>query len=477
MTLDATSAATPPAATRQEAVSVNPGWHYHFLGIGGVGMSALAELLFRRGIRVSGSDSADSPTVRHLMGLGIPVAGGHTPAALGDADAVVYTPAVSPAHPIWSEIARRGLPRLHRAALLGAVTRGRPTLAVAGTHGKTTSTAALGFALVRAGWDPTVLVGGHVTQFGGRNFRPGAGEWCVVEADESDGSFIHLAPRGMLITNIDADHLDHHGTMENVAAAFQAFAAKLDPAGVLVYCADDPAAARLGNSSPARTLSYGESTGADVRVQVGPMRPGAMTVTLTRQGQPLTLTTRLVGRHNALNLAGVYTLAQAVGIPAASLTEAVSEFLGVDRRQQFIGTLGASGGAVFDDYAHHPTEIRATLEMFLAIYGQPLTVVFQPHLYSRTAHFADAFAEALRPATRIYVTEVYAAREQPLPGVSGKMIVERLAGHPAAQFVARWQDLVPRLAASEAPRNVLLTLGAGDITGLGPAVVQASARR
>lgn len=439
-------------------------------------MSALAELLFRQGVRVSGSDIAPGPVLDYLGRLGIPVVLGHDGAALQDADAVVFTPAVNPNHPIWAEVRRRGLPCIHRAELLGAVTQGRPTLAVAGTHGKTTSTAALGLALAAAGWDPLVMVGGHAAQFGGRNLRPGRGPWCVVEADESDGSFVHLAPRGVLVTNIEADHLDHHGTLDNVIAAFRAFVSRLGPAGVLVYCADDPRAARLAAACPGRVLSYGFAAGADLRVEVGAMRPGAMELALFPQGRRVPLVTAIAGRHNAANLAGVYALAAAVGIPEAPLLSALAEFRGVERRQQFLGTFGPYRCAVFDDYAHHPTEIRATLAMFLELFGPPLTVVFQPHLYSRTAHFADEFAEALRPATRVYVADVYAAREQPLPGVSGKTIVERMRGHPFAEFVPRWQDLAHRLLGAEAPRNVLLTMGAGDITGLGPALIERDAQ-
>ncbi len=469
----AASAALPAGGPPRDAVRVIPGWHYHFLGIGGVGMSALAELLHRRGVRVSGSDSAESPTLAHLADLGIPVTIGHDDAGLRDADAVVFTPAVSPSHPIWAEVQRRGLPRIHRAALLGAITQGRPTLAVAGTHGKTTSTAALGLALEMAGWDPTVLVGGHVAQFGGRNCRLGQGEWCVVEADESDGSFVHLSPHGVLITNVEADHLDHHGTLDNVVAAFRALIARLTPEGILVYCADDPLARTLGRERRGRALSYGEGQEADVRVRTDALRPGAMEITFTQAGREERLTTRLVGRHNALNLAGVFALAQAAGVPKGPVLAALAGFQGVERRQQFLGTMGSGACAIFDDYAHHPTEIRATLEMFLAVHGAPLTVVFQPHLYSRTAFFAAEFAAALRPATRVYVTEVYAAREQPVPGVSGRMIVERMAGHADAHFVSRWQDLVPRLSGPERPRHVLVTLGAGDVTGLGPALLRA----
>jgi UDP-N-acetylmuramate--alanine ligase len=461
-------------------VSVNPAWHYHFLGIGGVGMSAVAQILHRRGVRVSGSDAADSPTLRRLAAGGIAVCVGHDPGALREADAVVYTPAVPPRHPIWEEVRRLGLPRIHRAELLGALTAGLRTLAVAGTHGKTTSSAALGWALERAGWDPTIVVGGLVEQFGGGNVRVGGGAWCVVEADESDGSFVHLSPEAILLTNVEADHLDHHGSLENVVAAFRAFTARLAPGGVLVYCADDPAAAALARQHPGRSLGYGAGAGAAVRVAVRGMRPGAMELELTEGAARHRLTSRLGGAHNALNLAGVFALGRAVGLPAEPLLAALAEFGGVARRQQFLGHCTPPGGrpfALFDDYAHHPTEIRATLEMFLAVHGAPLTVVFQPHLYSRTAQFADAFAAALRPAAAVFVTEVYGAREQPLPGVSGRMIVERLAGHPRARFVPTWEELVPRLLGAEAPSKLLLTLGAGDITGLGPALLRACAPR
>jgi UDP-N-acetylmuramate--alanine ligase len=491
---------------RPAPVRLNPAWHYHFLGIGGVGMSALAELLHGRGVRVSGSDTAvgdtaQSPTLRRLESLGIPVAAGHPPSALEGVDAVVFTPAVSPTHPVWEEVRRRGLPRLHRAQMLGAVTEGLATLAVSGTHGKTTASACLGFALERAGWDPTVLVGGHVAQFGGQNVRAGAGGWCVAEADESDGSFVHLRPRGILLTNVEADHLDHHGSLENLTASFRAFLARLEPEGVLAWCADDPGAAALGRAHGSRTqpdqeqpgrtqpgrtqadrtqlghaVSYGAAEDADVRVTVGQLRPGAMDMALHDGERRHALTTRLVGRHNAQNLAGVYALASRCGVPEAPLLAALAEFAGVERRQQFLGRFGPHGCAVFDDYAHHPTEIRATLEMFLAVYGRPLTVVFQPHLYSRTRQFAAGFAQALGAADRVYVTDVYAARERPEPGVTGALITGNMKEHPDARFAATWQELIPRLLGAEAPRGVLLTLGAGDVTGLGPALLQEGGR-
>jgi UDP-N-acetylmuramate--alanine ligase len=469
----------PDAASRSHltlvpdpAPRLNARWHYHLLGIGGVGMSAVAEMMHRHGIRVSGSDIQDGPLQERLRRLGVPVTAGHTAANLGDANAVIYTPAVPPDHPIWDEVARRGLPRLHRVEALAALTAKATTLAVSGTHGKTTTTAALGMALASAGMDPTVLVGGQVPQFGGGNVRAGSGAWWVTEADESDGSFVHLSPRAILVTNIEADHLDHHGSVEQVEAAFRAFVRRLDAKrGVLVACADDPAAARLFH--PGRTVTYGASAPATVRVRVRAMRPGAMDLELTQADRAWSFTSRLVGRHNALNLAGAFAMALALDLTEARVIEGLSEFAGVDRRQTYLGK--AAGLDVFDDYAHHPTEIRATLDLFLSVYGPPVTVVFQPHLYSRTAHFAQQFADALRPATRVYVTEVYGAREAPIPGVSGRLIFEKLAGHPGAAFVPTWQELVPRLLGGEAPPGLLLTLGAGDIAGLGPRLLRGGA--
>ncbi|MBI4081622.1 MAG: UDP-N-acetylmuramate--L-alanine ligase [Candidatus Lambdaproteobacteria bacterium] len=445
---------------------LNPAWHYHFLGIGGVGMSALAEVLHRRGHRISGSDAQPSELLRHLARLGIPVRVGHDPAALEGVDAVVYTPAVAPGHPIWAAVAQRGLPRIHRAELLGALTRRARTAAVCGTHGKTTSSAALTLALVAAGWEPTALVGGQVPELGGRNNRCGDGPWLVAEADESDASFIALSPEAILLTNIEPEHLDHHGSVERMRQAFAAFLARLPAGGLLVHCADDPAAREVGRGYAGRRLCYGAGAGADVRVQVQRMAPGAMEIRIAGSGAPVALTTRLGGRHNALNLAGVFALAEGLGVPRPPLVRALEAFGGVARRQQYLGA--AHGLRIFDDYAHHPTEIRATLAMFLELYGEPLTVVFQPHLYSRTATFAEAFAEALRPATRVYVAEVYGAREAPVPGVSGRMIVERLAGHPAARFLPDWHELPARVRSGEVPPGILLTLGAGDITALGP---------
>lgn len=444
-------------------------WHYHFLGLGGVGMSALAEVLHRGGLRISGSDMRQSPVLDHLKELGIPVFLGHEPQHLADADAVVYSSAIPKGHPIWETVHRRGLLRLHRAELLGELTRHRRTIAVTGTHGKTTTTAALSLALLEAGWDPTVLVGGQVPQLEGQNNRAGGGEWLVLEADESDGSFLNLSPQALLITNVEDDHLDHHGTREKLLASFAEFIGRLPADGLLVYCRDDAQATALAEGYAGRKVSYGQDAAADVRVVDVTARPTGMHFTLDAGGDQVAVQSSLHGAHNALNLAGVYALATGLSLPATPLQHTLAQFRGVDRRQQVVGLLGDM--PVIDDYAHHPTEIRATLAAIQAAYpGAAVTVVFQPHLYSRTARLAGEFAAALRPAARVFVTDVYAAREEPLPDVSGQLITDALGGHTHAHYVADWHELTPVLRALP-EEGVLVIMGAGDITGLGPALL------
>ena len=454
-------------------------WHYHFLGIGGVGMSALAEILHKRGFRVSGSDSNGGAAMEALAGQGIPVSVGHTAESLSDVDVVVYSSAVGKEHPIWRAVEGLGLPRLHRAELLGALAGGKRTLAVTGTHGKTTTTAALGHLLAFCGTDPTVLVGGHVPQLEGRNWRAGEGPWLVCEADESDASFLHLAPEAVLLTNVEADHLDFHGSLDNMEAAFSAFLDRIADHGVLVYCLDDPGSKRLGlkrleapprDRAGVRGVSYGFSEAADFGVEVKEMRQGGGRVVFRDEAGQRSLEVALMGRHNALNLCGAYAMGRMLGLPEDALLGAIADFRGVARRQQFIGRLKMRGGglSIHDDYAHHPTEIRATLEAFLAVYGPQVSVVFQPHLYSRTARFAKEFAEALRPASRIYLTGIYGAREEPLPGVSSELIAGHLGDHPHAALLEDWREMAGRIRGGEVPPGILLTLGAGDITGLGP---------
>lgn len=465
---------------------LNSNWHYHFLGIGGIGMSGLAQVLHRMGFHVSGSDSQDSAALRQLASSGIPVAVGHSAESLAGAHAVVYSTAISPGHPIWAAVEARGLQRFHRAQLLGSLSRERRTVAVSGTHGKTTTSACLAWVMDRAGCDPTALVGGYVPQLGGSNYRLGAGPWLVLEADESDGSFMHLAPDAIAITNIEDDHLDHHGTAENLMTSFREFVDLLPADGLLVYCSDDAPAAEVASGHAGQRIGYGLHPDADVRVEPlvdepaltpkGPQpTPGrgraAQRIALHWKEERHELDLNIPGVHNALNLAGVFALTLGLDLDRATVLDGLQSYTGVARRQQLIGEL--PGLRIYDDYAHHPTEIRATLAAFQALHGEPITVVFQPHLYSRTARLATEFADALRPAERIFVTDVYGAREAPQPGISGKLILDSLTGHPNAHYVPTWTAAGEELARNP-PRGILLTMGAGDITELGPWLLRGS---
>ena len=441
--------------------------HYHFLGIGGVGMSALAEWMHRNGYRVSGSDAQSSVTLDRLRRMGLVVRVGHDPAMIARADTVVFTSALSKNHSIWNTVASSGLHRLHRAELLGALAGQGRLIAVTGTHGKTTTSACLGHVLAECGWDPTVLVGGGVIQWEQRNLRLGQSPWWVAEADESDGSFLSLSPEAVLLTNIGADHLDHYKTEANLESAFQAFVQRLPSDGTLVYCRDDPGATRVSRRFPGRRVGYGMQETADVRVKVDQMGPGNMELVFSAGEEQWRAGVSLMGHHNALNFAGVFALGRALGIGAARILDAISGFRGVARRQQFVGC--AQGYRIYDDYAHHPTEIRATLQMFQEIYPGPITVVFQPHLYSRTDRLAGDFAEALALADRVFVCEIFGAREEPVPGVSGALIVDRMRGHPRTRFLPDWRELPDALEPVEGKRGgILLIMGAGDVTGLGP---------
>jgi UDP-N-acetylmuramate--alanine ligase len=473
------SAATPsPKQTgmtpREAARLLQPGARVYFAGIGGVGMSALAELLHRRGVTVTGSDQHESEVLARLRALGITATAGHDPAELEGATCAVFTAAIRPGHPLRTAASARSLPSLHRADVLAALGDGERLLAVAGTHGKTTTSGALAEVWAACGHDPTALVGGDVLDWGRRPLRVGGGEWMVAEADESDGSFLRLSPEAILLTNAEPDHLDHHGTVAALERAFADFLARLPDKGTLVYCADDPVAARLGRALVAqgegrRVVAYGLADEADVRMRLIAMQPGAMRFEITHGGERVEVTSVLGGAHNALNLTGAFALARAFRLDAMRVAGALGRYRGVARRQEWIGA--AAGYRIFDDYAHHPTEIRATLAMFRELYAEPITAVFQPHLYSRTAQFAREFAEALRPADHVVVTEVYAAREAPIAGVSGRSILEHLRGHPSATFLEDWREFADR-SAMPPGFGILLTLGAGDITGLGPLLLK-----
>jgi UDP-N-acetylmuramate--alanine ligase len=451
----------------------------HFIGIGGVGMAGIARILLERGAQVTGSDANDSATLDTLRALGAVVHVGHEAAHVGDADTVVVTSAARETNPELVESRRRGLLVLHRSQALAALLRGRRAVAVAGTAGKTTTTSMLTVALQQCGADPSFAIGGELTETGA-TAHEGSGDVFVAEADESDGSFLLYRPTAALVTNVEPDHLDHYGSAEAVAAAFEAFADRIVPGGLLVACADDPGAAALAAGVRARrsdveVRTYGVSASADVRIVdldvTGPGARFALVAGMDRSGAAdagaVRLVLRVPGAHNALNAAAAWTAGVWLGLDPQRLADGLAAFGGTRRRFESKGS--ASGVRVIDDYAHHPTKVAAVLRAVRGVSGSGrVLVLFQPHLYSRTRFFAREFGAALGLADDVVVLDVYGAREDPEPGVTGELVARAVPLPPGqVVFEPDRETAVRRLADRAAPGDVVLTLGAGDVTALG----------
>lgn len=424
----------------------------HLVGIGGAGLSGIARILLARGVTVSGSDGVDSPTLAALRAAGARVHVGHAADQLGDADTVVVSTAVRDDNPEYVEARRRGLRVLPRSAALASVMAGRRVVAVAGTHGKTTTTSLLTVALQAAGADPAYAIGGELAATG-LNAADGSGGLFVAEADESDGAFLHYAPYAAIVTNVDADHLDQWGTPEAYAAAFDDFADTLDPEGFLVCVVDDPGAARLADRH--------EAAGRRV-VRVSAREPGALAgVALWSPGE-----------HYLADALAALAVGRELGYAEGDLVRGLASYTGTKRRMEPKGEAG--GVRVYDSYAHHPTEIVGDLQAGRALAGEGrLVVAFQPHLVSRTRVFGTAMGQALGAADEVVVLDVYLAREDPDPAVTGAMVAgavplarERVAFVPGVEEAAR------ELAARARPGDLVLTLGAGDVTRTGPRVLE-----
>lgn len=442
----------------------------HLVGIGGAGMSGLARLFLARGVAVSGSDLKGSTQLDELRTIGADVAVGHDAANLAGPDAVVVSTAIGPGNPEVDEARRRGIPVLARAQVLAAMMRERRGVAVAGTHGKTTTTSMLAVILERAGLDPTYVVGGDLNE-SGSNARSGTGEVFLAEADESDGSFLLLQPEVAVVTNVEEDHLDFYADREEIEAAFTAFCRR---AGLVVACADDPGTVRVVEASDATTVWYGESDTADVVVEEAIVRKGGGTCRIRVEPSPAVepwagrLDLPVPGRHHLLNAAGAVAAATRIGIPAATAVPALEGFGGVRRRWEVRGR--ARGAAFVDDYAHHPTEITATLGAARADGADRIVAVFQPHRFSRTSSLWRALGESLVGADVVVVTDVFGAGERPVPGVTGKLVVDGLveaAPGKRAVYLPRRSDVAPFLAREVRAGDLVLTLGAGDITMVG----------
>ncbi len=450
----------------------------HFIGIGGVGMSGIALVAHQRGLDVTGSDMKESRAVLQLRDAGIQVHVGHDAANIApDVDTVVISTAIPERNPELAYARANGIQVWHRSHMLAYLGRGKKTLACAGTHGKTTTSSMLATMIDGMGLDPSFLIGGTVQAYG-TNAKSGAGEYYIVEADESDGSFVHLSPHVALITNIEADHLDHYGTIEAIYDAFGDFIGLLPDDGAAVVCADDPKLAQIAHATGKRTITYGQhdNPAAQVTFEItGRAGIGnAFTVSFPDGQKVHASISRNPGRHNVLNATGVLTIAWALGLPIDKAAAALSEFGGVKRRFDLVGE--AAGVTVVDDYAHHPTEIKATLAAAAKLGFNHVHVLFQPHRYSRTQSLAPLFADAFDNASSVTVLDVYAAGETPIPGVSGKTVVESIMGHKHRSNLA-WMphrpEVVPYLKTKLAPGDLVITMGAGDVTTFGSQILAA----
>ena len=449
----------------------------HFVGIGGAGMSGIAEVLNTLGYRVSGSDLADNSTTRRLHSLGVRMSQGHAAAHVADADVIVVSSAIKPDNPELMEARERRIPVVPRAEMLGELMRFRLGIAVAGTHGKTTTTSLIASVLAEGGLDPTFVIGGLLNS-AGTHARLGQSKYLVAEADESDGSFLLLQPTLGVITNIDADHLENYGgDFGRVKAAFAEFLHHLPFYGLAVLCLDDPEVARLAGETPRNIMTYGEHPEADVRASDIRHVEGAMhfDLHLPKRDAPLAVSLNLPGRHNVLNALAAAAVGWQLGVPEHLVARALQSFTGVGRRFHRHGTIRVGEGTALlvDDYGHHPRELAAVFEAVRG--GWPerrLVVAFQPHRYTRTRDLLDEFAEVLSQVDVLVLTEVYPAGEAPIANADGKALARavRARGRVDPVLVRGTGELRETLAPLVRDGDLVLMMGAGDIGGVAQAI-------
>ncbi|MDR6141979.1 UDP-N-acetylmuramate--alanine ligase [Microbacterium foliorum] len=441
----------------------------HFIGIGGSGMSGLAKMFLDAGIRVSGSDRADSDNLRALEAAGAAVHVGHDAAHLGDADTVVHTGAIWPENPEFVTAKERGLHVIHRSQALHWLIGSRRLVSVAGAHGKTTSTGMIVTALQGLGADPNFVNGGVIEQLGVSS-ATGSGELFVIEADESDGTFLLYDTAVALITNVDPDHLDHYGSDEAFHDAFVRFADAATEA--VVISSDDPGALRVGAGlSHPNVMTFGQAEGADVRV-TDIVTDGPVAATVSRGSESVRLQLAVPGVHNAINAAGAIAVLLSVGFGLAESARAVEGFAGTVRRLEQHGV--ERGVTVYDDYSHHPTEVRAALEAMRSIAGSGrIIAIQQPHTYSRTQHMFREFADVLETyADHTVVLDVYGAREDPVPGVTGELVSGAFRDPSHVHFVADWQQAADYTATVAREGDFVVTLGCGNVYQIIPQVLE-----
>ena len=446
----------------------------HFIGIGGAGMSGLARIALTHGAQVSGSDEKDSSVLAALSALGATVFSSHSAENVQGADLVIYSNAISHSNSERVAAEKLSIPIYTRAQALALLMSGSISIAVAGTHGKTTTSSMLTVALQACGVDPSFAIGGTISA-SGSNAHRGTGEYFVAEADESDGSFIEYKPFGAIITNIEHDHVDYFATPADVTAAFEDFAQTISSDGFLVYCADDAGSLALGRTKRSYLgISYGENAESDLHIdQVELGAKGSRARALWKGKSIGHLELNVPGRHNIDNAAAALAVGLHLGLPTAGLLAGLASFAGTGRRFELKGTV--HGIRVIDDYGHHPTEIRVTLDAARRYAGDGrLLVIFQPHRYSRTQAFMSEFASALSLADDVTLLEVYAASEKPIPGVSSEVISQSMTN---GKYVPNFVDATDSMIEMAKPGDVIMTLGAGDVSSLGPIIVDGLTKR
>ncbi|MDH6578254.1 UDP-N-acetylmuramate--L-alanine ligase [Kitasatospora sp. MAP5-34] len=447
----------------------------HFIGIGGAGMSGLAKILAVRGAKVSGSDSKESETVLALKALGADVHVGHAAENVpAGTSSVVISSAIRADNPELAAAHERGIPVVHRSDALAALMGGRRALAVAGTHGKTTTTSMLAVSLAELGLEPSYAIGGDLDA-PGSNAHHGVGEIFVAEADESDRSFHKYAPEVAIILNVELDHHANYASMDEIYESFETFVARIVPGGTLVISADQAGAreltSRLRDRHALRIVTVGAAEDADVRVVSVTARGMTSEVTVLFGGEELTFTVSVPGRHYAHNAVAALAAGAALGVPATELAKALGSYTGVRRRLQLKGEAG--GVQVIDSYAHHPTEMTADLEAIREAADGRVLVVFQPHLFSRTQQLAEEMGQALALADASVVLDIYPAREDPIPGVTSELIIDAAQRAGADVRAEHAFAAAPALLAGLArPGDLVLTMGAGDVTNLGPEILE-----
>lgn len=437
----------------------------HFIGIGGIGMSGIAEILINQGFTVSGSDLALSENTDHLEKLGAKIFVGHDPANLANAEVVVYSSAVNPAdNPETLEAQRMNIPLIRRAEMLAEVSRLNYCLAISGTHGKTTTTSLIGLMMIKAGFDPTVIVGGRLRDFGGTNARLGKGEWTVVEADEYDRSFLQLMPSIAVVNNIEAEHLDIYKDFDDLKQTFTQFVNKVPFYGFIAAGLDDTGVKQILSDMKRKVVTFGLSRHCDIRADEISFSARCVECSVYEFGNKLgRLKLNIPGQHNLKNALGALTVGRQLGIDFGAIAESLGEFTGALRRFDIKGE--HNGIMVVDDYAHHPSEVKATLEAARNGWNRRIVAVFQPHTFTRTRDFVNDFGQSFDDADLLIVTDVYPAREKPIEGITGKIVADAATrfGHKNVLYLPTLDEVAAELPSILREGDLLITLGAGNV--------------